>query len=97
MQARTPSAGIEPIALGARSFFILETKKRSISDYRLGGGPKDALGAAVGPNHEEMCVVVHVEIPLRMQSPTKRSASAPVPRAKICDCRQPRAGPFPLR
>ena len=30
---------------------------------RLGGGPKDALGAAVGPNHEEMCVAVHVEIP----------------------------------
>ena len=51
--------GIQPVALGARAFLSLETKILAVADDRMGRGPKDALGAAVGPDREEMCVAGH--------------------------------------
>jgi len=73
-------AGIEPVALGARTFLIVETEKRSVSDDRLSRGPKDAFGTAVSPNHEEVGVDLHCgDPPSRGCVPKKRSRLGQVP------------------
>ena len=43
---------IQPVALGACMFFVVEAEDCAVSIHWIRRGSKDALGAAVNPNYE---------------------------------------------
>jgi hypothetical protein len=67
--------GVEPVTLQVRLFLGLETEEPAVPHDRVGCGPEDAFGTAMGQDHKES-ISLHWRPPSLAMHRTKRSGAA---------------------